>query len=64
MKGYISKLDRAHRITKGYGYKEDEFGYWNVVKQIFAKLIVNGRTISRNLDTGKLTVHPFKTQSL
>jgi len=55
MKGYISKLDRAHRKTKALGYKESDFGYFNVVKQIFAKLIVNGKTIAKI--NGKLTVY-------
>lgn len=52
MKGYISKYDRAKAITKSYGYKETDFGYSNVVKQIFAKLIVNFKTIGR--EHGKL----------
>jgi len=57
MKGYVSKWDKAHRKAKAYGYKETDFGYINVVKQIFAKLVVGwDTTISRNLGTGKLTI--------
>lgn len=55
MKGYVSKLDRAKSIAKSYGYKEEDFGFNNVVKQIFAKLIVNYRTIGKS--NGKLIVH-------
>ena len=55
MKGYISKLDKAHKKAKALGYKETDFGYFNVVKQIFAKLIVNWKTIARI--NGKLTVY-------
>lgn len=55
MKGYISKLDKAHRIAKSYGYKTSDFGYFNVVKQIFVKLIVNYKTIGRI--NGKLVIN-------
>lgn len=54
MKGYISKYDRANNIAKSYGYKESDFGFKNVVKQIFAKLIVGNRTISKI--NGKLKI--------
>jgi|DEB0MinimDraft_12_1074336.scaffolds.fasta_scaffold01004_10 hypothetical protein len=55
MKGYISKFEKAHRVAKSYGYKEDSFGYKNVVKQIFAKLVVGlNSTIGRV--NGKLTI--------
>lgn len=54
MKGYISKLERAHNVAKSYGYKETDFGYYNVVKHLFAKLIVGNRTIGRT--NGKLII--------
>ena len=58
MEGYTSKYDKAIKIAKSYGFKETDYRFNNVVKQIFAKLIV-GRdtTISRDLITGKLTLH-------
>ena len=54
MKGYISKYDRAKSIAKSYGYRENDFGFQNVVKQIFAKLIVGNKTISKI--NGKLKI--------
>lgn len=56
MKGYISKWEKAHRKAKAIGYKEDDFGYMNVVKQIFAKLIVGWNT-TIGKENGKIILH-------
>ncbi len=53
MKGYKSKWEKAHRKVKAMGYKETDFGYNNVVKQVFAKLIVGWNTTIAKVD-GKL----------
>jgi intein-encoded DNA endonuclease-like protein len=53
MKGYKSKWEKAHRKAKAMGYKETDFGYINVVKQVFAKLIVGWNTTIAKVD-GKL----------
>tara|TARA_R100000656_G_scaffold20076_1_gene18140 strand:+ start:260 stop:427 length:168 start_codon:yes stop_codon:yes gene_type:complete len=54
MKGYISNYQKAQNIAKAYGYSDTDKGYKNVVKQIFAKLLVKGRTIGKV--NGKLVV--------
>jgi len=54
-----SKLTKYERISeqvrRNYaGYSEEQIQ--RVIKQEFAKWLVRGETISRNMDTGKLTV--------
>jgi hypothetical protein len=46
MKGYTSKYDRAIRVAKSYGYREEDLGFKIIVKQYFARLLTGpNRTI-------------------
>jgi hypothetical protein len=51
-----TKFDQAKKQAKMLGGEEGTAVYRNVFKQIFAKLIVGGRTIGKNMDTGKTYV--------
>jgi hypothetical protein len=48
-----SKLDQAKRQAKMFGTEEGSVGYRNILRQVFAKLIVGGRTIRKDMNTGK-----------
>lgn len=54
MNGYVSKFDRAKRIVNAWGYVEGTVEYDRVLRQIFAKLLVNWKTIGKRC--GKLYV--------
>lgn len=47
MKGYISRYEKAQKKALSLGYHIDAFGFNNVVKQIFAKMVVGGKTIGK-----------------
>jgi hypothetical protein len=50
-----TKLEEAQRQAKLLA-QEGTDGYRNVLRQVFAKLIVGGRTIGKNLNTGRVYI--------
>jgi hypothetical protein len=51
-----SKFDHAKSQAKMLGGEEGTAAYRNVFRQVFAKLLVGGRTIGKNGDSGQLYI--------